>query len=163
MYKMERCGGGTIKVVETPIFVPYTKDSALRKRLQEVDDTIGEATNAPAVRFVERCGGGTIIELLGCSNPWARDWSCNRQGCLPCEGRLLVAGEEEQRPPPKEGEPPRPKPSKEETASSPKCTNEGAGYVIECWLCRLEGKTFKYIGETSRSPFQRGKEHKADL
>ena len=149
----EKEGKGRVKVVETPIFIPYTKDSALRKKMQEADDRIGEVTNVPAVRFVERCGGGTIIELLGSSNPWAKDWSCNRKGCLPCEGRLLLAGEEEMRPVPKEGELPRPKPAREETVSSPKCTNEGAGYMIECWPCRLEGKTFKYIGETSRSPF----------
>ena len=33
--------------------------------------------------------------------------------------------------------------------------------MLECWLCRLAGKTAKYIGESSRSAFQRGKEHLA--
>lgn len=51
-------GGGMIKVVEMPIFIPYTKESSLRKKLQELDDRIGEATGTPAPRFVERCGGG---------------------------------------------------------------------------------------------------------
>ena len=58
---------------ETPVFVPLSKDSALRNRLQEVDDVLSEATNTLAVRFVERCGGGTLIGLLGCSNPWVKD------------------------------------------------------------------------------------------
>ena len=45
----------------------------------------------------------------------------------------------------------------------PKYTNEGIGYMLECWPCRLEGKAAKYIGESSRSAFQRGKEHVADI
>ena len=39
-------GNGVEKIVETPIFIPYTKESKLRKKLQELDDTIGEATNS---------------------------------------------------------------------------------------------------------------------
>ena len=33
------------------------KESSLKKRLQQVDELIGEATRTPAARFVERCGG----------------------------------------------------------------------------------------------------------
>ena len=68
--------GEVVKVVETPIFILYTKDSSLKKRLQELDDKLGEATNTPASRFVVRCGGGTLIYLLGRSNPWVKDWIC---------------------------------------------------------------------------------------
>ena len=107
--------GEKVKMVETPIFVSFTKDSKLRKRLQEVDDTIGEATNSPGVRFVERCGGGTLIELLSSSNPRAKDWTCERNECLPCKGRLLLAGEEELRPVLSPGAAPLPKPSREDT------------------------------------------------
>ena len=46
-----------VKMVETPIFIPYTKDSVLRKTLQAMDNLVGETTNSPAARFVERCGG----------------------------------------------------------------------------------------------------------
>ena len=52
-----------------------------------------------------------------------------------------------------------PRPGKEEMKAAPKCTSEGAGYMIECWTCRKEGKKAAYVGETSRSPYQRGKEH----
>ena len=76
---------------------------------------------------------------------------------------MLLAGEEELRPIPQPGEVPRPKPSREETRSFPKCTNEGIGYLLECWPCRLAGKAARYVGESSRSAFQRGKEHVADL
>ena len=50
--------------VKTQILVSFTKESRLKKRLQEVDRLIGEATRPSAVRFVERCGGTTIIGLL---------------------------------------------------------------------------------------------------
>ena len=148
-----------VKMVETPIFIPYTLESKMRKRLQEIDDSLGEATNSPAIRFVERCRGGTLVELLTSSNPWAKDWCCERLECLPCKSRLLLSGEEEIRPLPQPGEVPRPKPSREETRSYPKCTNEGVGYLLECWTCRLKGKAARYVGESSRSAFQRGKEH----
>ena len=58
-----------VRVVETPIFIPYTKDSTLRKRLQESDDKLGEDTNSPGVKFVERCGGLTLMDILTRSNP----------------------------------------------------------------------------------------------
>ena len=86
-----------VRVVETPVFIPYTKDSILRKRLQDP------------------------------------------------------------------GSPALPKPSKEQVRASPKCTSEGFGYLIECWPCRLEGKMFTYVGESSRSPYQRGREHWQEL
>ena len=114
---------------------------------------------SPAVRFVERCGGQTLGELLGSSNPWARDFRCGREGCIPCQGRDLLAEEDSLKLIPAPGQPVPPKPGKDETRSLPKCTVEGIGYVLECWTCRLTGSTFKYIGESSRSAYQRGKEH----
>ena len=145
--------------METPIFIPYTKDSTLRKRLQEADDRLGVETNSPSVKFVERCGGSTLINILTRSNPWISEWNCGRKECLPCKGRMMLACEEAERPEPKPGDPALPRPSREQVRASPKCTSEGFGYKIECWPCRLVGKTFAYIGESSRSPYQRGREH----
>ena len=126
-----------------------------------MDRMLGEATNSPTVRFIERCGGGTVIDLLGRSNPWAKEWQCPRTNCLPCKGRYLLSTEEDSR---KSGEgPPMPRPGKEETLSVPKCTGEGIGYYLECWTCRLQGKEIKYVGESSRSAFQRGKEHSKEI
>ena len=51
------------KVVETPIFIPFTKGSILQKEMQQHDNILGEAMNAPGVRFVERCDP-TIIDTL---------------------------------------------------------------------------------------------------
>ena len=37
---------GMVKVVMTPVLIPYTQDSELRRRLQEADNMLGEATNS---------------------------------------------------------------------------------------------------------------------
>ena len=76
--------GTRVKIVESPVLVPYTRDSKLRKALQVLDDTLGVCMGTPRVRFVERCGGQTLVELLGSSNPWARALKCRRITCLPC-------------------------------------------------------------------------------
>ena len=84
-------------VIETPIFIPYTRESRLRKNLQETDKLIGEATGSPRVKFIERCGRGTVMDVLGRSNPWAKDWQCPRKNCLPCKSRMMMAAEEEKK------------------------------------------------------------------
>ena len=43
-----------VKVLESPVFVPFTRVSTLRKALQKVDDTLGECMNTPGVKFVEQ-------------------------------------------------------------------------------------------------------------
>ena len=55
---------GKVLCVETPIFIPFTKESALKKRIQEIDKLICEATRSLAAIFVERCGGATVVDLL---------------------------------------------------------------------------------------------------
>ena len=93
-----------MKVLETLILLPCTQDSVLRKSLQLADDTVGEVTGSPAIQFVERCGGETIISLLGSSNPWSKDWVCGRNDCLQCKGRAMFSGEVDERPVPAPGE-----------------------------------------------------------
>ena len=44
------------------------------------------------MRFVERAGN-TILEELGSSNPWVREWTFPRKDCLPCIGQSLIAAE----------------------------------------------------------------------
>ena len=136
-------------------------DSHYWRRLQEVDKMIGEATGSPSARFVERCGGATIVDLLGRNNPWAADWCCGRLACLVCKGRALLQQEAEETEPTTGPIPP--KPGKDDTKAAPKCTSEGAWYIVECWTCRKEGKKAAYIGETSRSPYQRGKKHHKEV
>ena len=71
----------------------------------------------------------------------------------------MLASEEGLHPIPDPGQPAAPRPSREDTIALPKCTTEGIAYVMECWTCRLAGKSYRYIGETSRSGHQRGTEH----
>ena len=73
--------------------------------------------------------------------------------------RALLASKEEMRQVSDQEGVQLPQPGKEETRTASKCTSEGAGYILECWDCRKIGKEAKYIGETSRSPSQGGKEY----
>ena len=47
----------------------------------------------------------------------------------------------------------------EDRKSLPSCTGEGRKYIIECLTCRKAGIRKVYLGETSRSSYQRAKEH----
>ena len=115
--------------------------------------------NSPKVRFVERAGT-TVIEDLGRNNPWAGEWFCPRNDCLPCKGRQILAAEAEQEAlqlTSKEGN--CTQRNREDSISLPSCTKEGANYSLECLTCRREGRRRVYLGETSRSTYQRGLEH----
>ena len=48
-----------------------------------------------------------------------------------------------------------------ETSTTTKYTTKGVGYIIECWPCKLIGKSYKYVCESSWSPV--GREHKASI
>ena len=39
------------KVIDSPVFLPYMRDSTLRKSVQELDDSLGECMGAPAVCY----------------------------------------------------------------------------------------------------------------
>ena len=47
--------------------------------------------------------------------------------------------------------------------AAPKCTTEGVGYLVECWPCRQVGNEYVYVGESSRSGYQRAKEHLQEI
>ena len=81
-----------VKQIETVVFIPATPASGLKNILQKQDDTICLATNCPQVRFVERACV-TVMEELGRSNPWAKEWCYNRKDCAPFQGRGLLAAE----------------------------------------------------------------------
>ena len=83
------------KEVETIVFIPMTKESRLRKTLQEMDEDICRTTNSPTARFIER-GGPTVLELVGRNNPWGKEWICLCRNCLPCRSRGLLAAEQEE-------------------------------------------------------------------
>ena len=57
-----------------------------------------------------------------------------------CKRKRLLAKEQEEMEIAKDGEVQRQKPGKEEVREAPKCTSEGAGYLL---------KVVRYVGETS--------------
>ena len=131
--------------------------------LQNLDDQLVRILNCPSVKFVERAGN-TILEELGSSNPWAREWTYIRKDCLPCLGQSLIAAEIELETLKNvvgdqnaagnilaeigiQGVPGnglessgKVKISKEDRKSLLGCTKEGCKYVLECLPCRQEGK-----------------------
>ena len=54
---------------------------------------------------------------------------CKREECLPCE------------------------------TEKGKCMRQGALYTLECKECKLESKSTLYLGETARTPWDRGQNH----
>ena len=85
------------------------------------------------VKIVEKAG--TMVKrILTKSDPWAGG-QCGRQHCLIC--------------------------STEEGGGD--CRRRNVTYKTQCLLCKEKGEKEKvYIGETSRTAYERGSEHKAD-
>ena len=84
------------------------------------------------VKIVER-GGCSMKQILHKSNPWAGAF-CGRPECFPCK-----SGDEK-------GD----------------CFKRNIVYETFCLDCKKEGKDMVYVGESSRTSFERGKEHQED-
>ena len=83
-----------------------------------------------------------LIDLVSRSNSWAKEWQCGQGNCAPCEGRLMLAAEEE-----KEAidlaygdGKPRGRKDPDLRKAIPSCTGDGVNYSVECVTCRQEGK-----------------------
>ena len=77
-----------------------------------------------------------------------------------CSGRVQLLREEEERTLAKvTGEEPASLPPDDCRTSLPGCKTEGINYVLECGTCRDRGLKRQYWGESSRSTYQRGREH----
>ena len=120
--------------IVTVIFVPQTPKGELAKRLQIVENKISKLTGE-RVKIVER-GGTQVKQILVKSNPWSKGF-CDRANCLPC-----LNGDGNQN-----------------------CFDKNVVYQISCLECAerhgedQERKTAIYIGQTSRSIYERGQEH----
>ena len=75
----------------------------------------------------------------------------------------MLIGEVESRPAPEPGSVPLPQLAREDTLAIPKCTIEDIRYLVECWNCRLIGKKYTYVGKSSRSRYQRAREHQQEI
>ena len=74
------------------------------------------------------------MEELGSSNPWSSEWFCPRKDCLPCQGRIFLAVEEEEQSikmTTGEGDSkPTKKKDREANKALPSCTTEGMNYML---------------------------------
>ena len=61
------------------------------------------------------------------------------------------------------GENPVKKVKREDRKSLPSCTGEGMNYILECVTCRNQERRRAYLGEKSRSTYQRGREHAKEI
>ena len=116
---------------ESIIFIPCTPGGELRKRLQELDDNFAKIHDTPRIRFVEM-SGTKLKDSLSNRNPWGGR-PCQRDDCWACCS--VTAGKDS------------------------RCHTEGVTYSISCSGCKETGTTTEYTGETSRSLYQRGREH----
>ena len=123
----------------TVMFVPQTPHGELAKRLQKEEDKIAKMTKE-RIKIVER-SGTTIKQILHKSNPWASG-HCNRVDCLMCAN-----GDGKQN-----------------------CREKNIVYQISCMECAADRAAAAdsdlakcrlaiYTGQTSRTGYERGKEH----
>ena len=124
--------GGEVRETDGVVFIPHTDGSALQRILQVEDDKFTETMRLPRSRYVERAGM-TLRDILVKKNPWYQlQGGCGRADCYVC---LSNGGK------------------------GTNCRREGACYSITCKICDSEGKKILYLGETSRSPYERLNEH----
>ena len=144
--------------IKSVMFVPFTPGSELAKLLRENEEKLVKLTNCK-VKIIERTGT-KIQELLTKSNPW-KGHDCERQNCLLCFTKLRT-----------------------EKKKTQDCHQRNIVYQIRCLNCqereqeRIENldlsehekrelrnkiKLYIYIGESSRSAYERGWEHLNDL
>ena len=151
--KMKKVAGDKEKKWGDPkavMFIPYTPNSELAKELRKVEDMM-EAMSGMRIKIVEKTGV-QLKRILVKTNPWAGT-DCLREDCLPCQTR-------------------------EETSEGKgkSCSKRNVLYETWCESCKIvdeerakaDGKDpekiplYKYIGESSRSSYLRGKNHLDD-
>ena len=140
--------------VTSVIFVPHTVDSSLAKKIREREEQLKDVTGNK-VKVVERAG--RKLQDILVKDPW-KGSDCQRESCLLCTTKMMT-----------------------EKGKNKDCTKRNLVYEIKCISCenkaiekveneyegdeekikekRKEISVYKYIGETSRSSYERGIEH----
>ena len=145
-------------VTRAVMFVPFTPNSELAKLLRENEEQLEKITGTK-LKIVERTGV-KLVDLLTRSNPW-QGYDCTRLNCLLCYTK-----------------------SQTEKLKTQECNKRNLVYETRCLTCEDEARQeieneeledkekkdkknkirlYKYIGETSRSTYERGWEHCNDL
>ena len=139
--RIGRKGAGPQAPVKSVLFIDNTAGGELARRLQEAEMDLGKATGY-RVRVAESAGT-PLGMLMPSTNPWGNA-DCGRSDCVPC------AQQDEKR---------------------MNCKKRNILYENRCTLCnkadQKDGLFLKdgkgiYVGESSRSMYERAKEHEAD-
>ena len=69
--------------LEGVLYVPYTHNSVLKKKMQEAERQWRGNPDSGRVRILER-QGPSILDILGNPSPWVKE-PCSREECQPCE------------------------------------------------------------------------------
>ena len=78
-----KCRSKVPNKTETVLFIPFTPNSELKRKLQEAESFINGRNKTCHVRMIER-PGQTMASLLFNKHPWSQE-SCGRETCLPCQ------------------------------------------------------------------------------
>ena len=131
--RIENKKGGKNQDPLTVLFVPRTPGGKLAIMLRKSEEEISSITG-DKVKIVERAG--IMVKRLVCeSNPWAGS-NCRREECLLCRNYQEGNGN---------------------------CRRRNVLYQTSCLQCKEKGKESVYYGESSRTGFERGLEHVADI
>ena len=68
--------------IESVLFVPYTKNSELKKMVQQAEDSLMKNRSHGRVIVMERVGQS--IQNVLCNNKHWKNQECGREGCGPC-------------------------------------------------------------------------------
>ena len=115
------------------LFVPRTHNGTLASLLKEKEMEINKISRRK-IKIIEKTGT-QIQRILTKADPWG-DPPCQREDCMMCAAC---------------------------TEDSSRCRKQNTVYENSCRKCKESGETIKYIGETSRSTYQRSAEHLQDL
>ena len=144
--------------ISTVMFIPHTVDSGLAKILKEKEEKLKEITGEK-VKIVEKAGM-KLENILTKNNPW-KGQDCGRPNCLLCMTKTLT-----------------------EKEMKKDCSKRNILYELRCLTCeeRIRKKIVeseddedekkrklknmkvpRYVGESSRSAYERGFEHLNNL
>ena len=120
--------------IEGTLFIPHTPNGLLARELQTAEDNFAKVHGTARVKMIER-GGVKIMDTLGKKDPWAPE-HCGKTDCLVCNSQGRKQG------------------------SPTPCRQESICYMLSCDRCKLGNVTAQYCGESARTAYLRGKEHK---
>ena len=140
--------------IKSVIFVPHTTNSELAQEMRKTEETLKNITG-DKIKIVEKAGK-KLEDLITGKDPW-KGQDCGRPNCFLCSTKILTGKEQNK-----------------------DCTKKNVVYEIVCLTCEDREKEkvenlelddekkaelmrnvrkHKYIGETSRSMYDRGFEH----